>query len=392
MTMKTQKPDTTIYVMTHKACLVPPDPHYTLLQVGCAAIGDDGKKRPDLGYLRDDTGENISAKNIYYSELTGLYWVWKNDHRSDIVGTCHYRRFLLDEKGYVLSADEIEKALAGGCDLITTKLLKLNFSYYDGFSKNHRPGYLDRLSEVLAAEDPKMSAVYEKAVRGNRTYFGNMLIAPKTLYDDYCAWLFGILGKLEEAVVIEEEDSYHRRIFGFISEFLLYVYVLGRGLSVKECKVGLLGEKTEIPEIRRCLAQFFEKRDTAGAREYFLAQRKMRPDLLMEASDVTGELHLCMEVIAIAGAEEETVKNAGSGGRGSGICPIYRAAPTYEKLMEFCRKLNHYTIERLKGTPDPDERAFMEQNGVSAEARAVSEAMFSGLTEGDQSYGSRNCT
>ena len=40
----------------------------------------------------DDTGENISDKNKYYSELTGIYWVWKNT-RQNITGTCHYRRY-----------------------------------------------------------------------------------------------------------------------------------------------------------------------------------------------------------------------------------------------------------------------------------------------------------
>ena len=40
----------------------------------------------------DDTGNNISDKNKYYSELTGIYWVWKNTEQS-VTGACHYRRY-----------------------------------------------------------------------------------------------------------------------------------------------------------------------------------------------------------------------------------------------------------------------------------------------------------
>lgn len=59
-----------IYTMTHKKFDVPNDPMYVPLQVGA-----EGKE--PLGYVRDNTGENISALNCYYSELTGVYWIWK---------------------------------------------------------------------------------------------------------------------------------------------------------------------------------------------------------------------------------------------------------------------------------------------------------------------------
>jgi len=45
----------------------------------------------------DNTGDNISAKNHYYSELTGIYWVWKNTIQ-DVTGTCHYRRYFTAQR------------------------------------------------------------------------------------------------------------------------------------------------------------------------------------------------------------------------------------------------------------------------------------------------------
>ena len=108
--------------MPHKKFDVPNDPMYVPLQVGA-----EGKE--PLGYVRDNTGENISALNCYYSELTGVYWIWKNDTESDIVGVCHYRRYLLNEKGVMFRKEEIEKLLSE-YDCLTSRLLTLDFSYH----------------------------------------------------------------------------------------------------------------------------------------------------------------------------------------------------------------------------------------------------------------------
>ena len=47
----------------------------------------------NLNIKGDNTGNNISAQNFVYSELTVLYWVWKNAPKTKHVGFCHYRRF-----------------------------------------------------------------------------------------------------------------------------------------------------------------------------------------------------------------------------------------------------------------------------------------------------------
>lgn len=287
-----------IYVMTHKRFEVPKDPLYQPLHVGHAVSAD-------LGYPGDDTGENISELNCYYSELTGLYWVWKNCQDVDYVGTCHYRRYLINEKEQMLTRWEYETLLKK-YDLITTKRVKLNNSYYVGFSANHNQKALDMTGEVIKEIYPEYYETFVHLVNGSETYFGNMFVTSKKWYDAYCEWLFSIFAVVAERIELETgEDDYHKRVFGFISEFLLLVWVRVQGLTVKECKVGMMGEKAETREMKENLAEYFLKRDVEGAKAYFLKRKEERPDVLMEASDVTGELRLSMQIIATAGMEYE---------------------------------------------------------------------------------------
>ena len=70
----------------HKPYRTPDDPAYLPLHVGTAL-------HPDVlpGIQGDDEGDNISRLNASYSELTALYWMWKNCD-ADYKGLVHYRR------------------------------------------------------------------------------------------------------------------------------------------------------------------------------------------------------------------------------------------------------------------------------------------------------------
>lgn len=335
-----------IYVLTHKDFTPPPLSEYIPLSVHEAA------------------GENIAAKNDTFSELTGLYWIWKNDTASEIVGTAHYRRYLLNADGALLTAAEITGILQSH-DCITTKELQLNFPYYEGFGKNHKFYYLDELRKVLSEKCPSGLSLYDALVHKPHTYFGNMLIAKKALYDDYCAWLFDILFTLEKRIVIDEPDSYHRRIFGFISEFLWYFYVKKEGLSAFETMVGMTREKAETTEIKDQLAAYFAAGDHEGAKRFFLDARAKRPDILMEASDITGELHLCMEVIAICEYEAAAGKPT-----------LLARISGFPELMAFCSRLNAYVIGESHGELSPALTEWVRLAKPDGEAIFVARAMF----------------
>ena len=288
----------TIFTMTHKAFPTPKDPIYVPLQVGRAGA-------EDLGYIGDDTGVSISEKNCYYGELTGVYWVWKNIKTSDPVGICHYRRYFCTEEGRILTQKEYESILAD-YDLIASKLLKLNYSYYEGYASDYNIHDLEVTGKVIRQFYPDYYETFTRLVHGKGTYFGNMMVCKKELFDEYCEWLFGIFEKAEAQIDASGYDAYHKRVYGFISEFLLYVWAKVKGLKVYECKVGMTDEKRETAEIKEHLATLFAKKDIPGAKSYLLAWLEKRPDVLMEASDITGELKLSMQVIAVCELEKKT--------------------------------------------------------------------------------------
>lgn len=353
----------TIYAMTHKQFDVPSDSMYQPLHVGHV-------NAEDLGYLGDDTGDNISHLNCYYSELTGHYWLWKNCKDVDYIGTCHYRRYLINEQEKVLTKNEYENLLKE-YDLVTTKRVILNNSYHYGFSANHNINALDTTGEVIRDLYPEYYDAYKTLVHQNETYFGNMFVTNKVLFDKYCEWLFTIFAEVEKRIDLDtDEDAYHKRVLGFISEFLLLVWVRVNHLKVYECKVGMLGEKAETRELKETLAAYFKKKDIEGAKTYFLKVKEVRPDVMMEASDVTGELRICMQIIATCGKELEVY----------GYSVLDRETD-FRKLIAIFTELNNIVYRKHKGISTEADTQFLNVNKISAVALSVAEAVLFAVTK-----------
>lgn len=354
------KMSTKIFVMTHKLFERPKDNMYVPLQVG-HALG----RTLEGHYLRDDDGDdNISAQNPYFSELTGMYWVWKHWKDSENVGICHYRRFpvICDGEGRaerLLAERDCERILRE-YDLITTEQLVLHSNYYDGFAVDHNLHDLRVTQEVIREKYSAYSGHFERLVHGNRVYFGNICVMPKPLYDRYCGWLFDILFEVQKRIDVTGYDGYRKRVFGFLSEFLQMVWVQVNGLHPYECRIAIIGEKFETGELKRALADFFARKDVRGAKDYFLKCFEKRPDILMEASDITGELRICMQIISTCEFEQKFL----------GSC-ILDKEQDVKKLIPLFKRLNSAVLRREQGAETEGDRELFADGLISEPAVEV---------------------
>ena len=216
-----------IYIATHKVVDLPVlSEVYEPLLVG--SFNKDIHK-----YLRDDCGENISAKNPNYCELTGIYWIWKNV-KEDIVGLCHYRRFLSKSlfsksSAHFISEDDLEKDMVkGGIDIILPQ--KHYFTDQIISEKSTAPNMEDMkvVRGVINDLYPEYIAEYDHFVSGCSAYLYNVVVAKKPIFDAYCQWLFDILFETEKRMNPDTyiHDSYRKRMFGFISERLFNVWIM----------------------------------------------------------------------------------------------------------------------------------------------------------------------
>ena len=65
----------------------------------------------------------------------------------------------------------------------------------------------------------------EKVMSSTRGHRFNMFIMKRKLADEYCQWIFDILFELENRLDISNYSDYDKRVFGFISERLLDVWI-----------------------------------------------------------------------------------------------------------------------------------------------------------------------
>ena len=214
------------------------------------------------GWVRDNTGENISYKNKYYGEYTFHYWLWKNylekiDNKW--IGFCQYRKFwtIKEESKLSISLDRLSSLVLKeipeeyqNYDVILgepmfinqlriMKFLKRGFkltlknpSYF--FNKNKRTikFHFDMwhgenyLSEAIRLLDKENRDGFNDFVNKNFSFNPhNMFICKsKNLLKKYYTVVFTWLKKCEDLFGFDNLVGYGQtRIYGFLAErFMSY--------------------------------------------------------------------------------------------------------------------------------------------------------------------------
>jgi hypothetical protein len=217
----------------------------------------------------DDTGENISLKNKVFSELTGIYWVWKNT-RQDVTGTCHYRRFFTAKPEpwlykvkrllyfpvglyrkragliftdnarlfvpRILTSEELLGLLAH-YDAILPRARSLKYSVETHFQRYHNKENLKVLETVIEEKYPDFLEAYRTVLKQKKMFANNMFVLKNQQFQEFMSWWFELLFEFERRIDVTEYTDYQERIIGFIAERLLNVWFLKKQLRCVELPV-----------------------------------------------------------------------------------------------------------------------------------------------------------
>lgn len=239
-----------IYVSCHKDYYVPPCRLLLPVQAG-AALAEERFS----GKLQDDQGENISALNRFYCELTVQYWAWKNQ-KADWFGFFHYRRYLdfgrrrgpytlhiTPSAGLMrrLGYDHGGRAerLIRRYQVIVPIPERMGCSVEEHYCQapHHHRADLELVCRLIREQEPSFVPAMERYLRSDRIYFGNLFIMKSGFFDRYCRWLYGLLGAFDRQKDTQGYSPQELRVDGYLGERLLGIYITWlreQGVSVLE--------------------------------------------------------------------------------------------------------------------------------------------------------------
>ena len=222
-----------IYIIKHREVDTPKLKGYKTLNVG------------DMYKYKNK--DNINEYNGYISEITAIYYLWKNC-KDDIVGQVHYRRFLLDNDE-ILSYDKA-KELLEEYDFIFAERYVVGNGIYNNLrgeiGNEINQATLDKYYNKLIEIEPELEEYFKQ------TWFypRHMYICKKELLNKYAEWLFPIiLPMVEEFIEKDAEINQKQKLLGYLFERIFTYWILKNNLKVKELPYNETMDRLPVTEV-----------------------------------------------------------------------------------------------------------------------------------------------
>lgn len=338
--------------------------------------------------IGDDTGDNISTKNKTYCELTAQYWAWKNCD-ADYIGFMHYRRHLcfntqkkfsenqfgvvvyehinpeyirqnfLDETSIYNLATTSDVLIAKKWD-VTSVGSQNNFDHYSrSDSKLHVNDYQKAL-QILLEKFPDFASDVDAYNNATTGFYTNMFVMKKEIFADYNEWLFTILFALEKQLDISHYDQQEARVFGYISEWLLgiYIYHLLRTTNYKitqlqrtfvnqidkinDLNIAVTANDAYVPHLKVFLASVLQNKNENDRLHFWLLQ-----------SDISASSR--QEIAKLSQFGDFTIDYVDINEQDFAICP-WQDVPT----MPHASIVNYYRLILASALPHLDKVLFMD--------------------------------
>ncbi len=213
----------------------------------------EGEGRIRLDMQGDLENNELSENNKFWSEITGLYWAWKNIEESTYVGLTSYRRFFNFKEGdepveIIKSWESVQKLKEidfskidhyfSSCDVITPIPYTYAWSIQRVCEINYYHEDFKLLESFIGRNSHDYYASYKKIMYHSNTMIGhNMFIMKWADFNHYCEWVFSILIPLSKVNDASDYPKNKIRVFGYMHELLLAVYIDKHNLKQKYSQI-----------------------------------------------------------------------------------------------------------------------------------------------------------
>lgn len=221
-----------LYILTHRQVPNWKTKFYTPLHMSML-------DNPDVKLQVKDYYPEMAKLNHAYNELSGMYYIWQNDH-DNIKGNVQYRVTPKLTENEIFDILKTYKFIGYRCifdDITANRGLVLS----EQFKKWH-----DTTGEIWE------SVLYYIRESGIKEYIidtwqnlhymfaRNILITTQNYYNEYCDWMFPIIYKIQDKFNLHtmpeifewakikrpEFPEYHARILGCLAERLQTLFIL----------------------------------------------------------------------------------------------------------------------------------------------------------------------